>query len=136
MNIFDNFQAQWIWKPQEEEKVNQYVEFRQEFLLDENVNNSSNLYISVDMEYAVWLNGVFLNCGQYDDYPDKKVYDVIAIGSLLKRGKNVLCILAYYQGENSFHYIKGIPRMIYSIVTGKLHISSGNKTLCHLCGIL
>lgn len=128
MDVFERLQAEWIWLPQEAEKVNQYVEFRHEFTLEEIDNTCSKLYISVDTEYAVWLNGVFVNCGQYDDYPDKKVYDILSVGALLKPGKNVLSILAYYQGENSFQYIKGLPRLIYSIEVGQFHISSGNTT--------
>jgi Alpha-L-rhamnosidase N-terminal domain./Bacterial alpha-L-rhamnosidase. len=130
MSVFERFKAEWIWLQQEFEKVNQYVEFRHEFMMDEADCTDASLYISVDTEYAVWLNGGFVNCGQYDDYPDKKVYDVLQVSSLLKPGRNVLYVLAYYQGENSFQYVKGLPGLIYSIRTGKLHISSGNGTLC------
>lgn len=130
MCIFDRLQAEWIWLLQDAEKVNQYVEFRHEFALDEINSMDGQLYISVDTEYAIWLNGVFVNCGQYDDYPNKKVYDVLPVGTLLKPGRNILCILAYYQGENSFQYIKGIPRLIYSIEAGQFHISSGGSTSC------
>jgi alpha-L-rhamnosidase len=130
MRLNNKLQAEWIWLPQQAEKVNQYVEFRHEFTMDETDHTSARLYISVDTEYAVWLNGTFVDCGQYDDYPDKKVYDVLPVGTLLKSGRNILCILAYYQGENSFQYIKGMPRLIYSIDAGNIHISSGRGTLC------
>ena len=130
MSIFDETLAKWIWLPQSDEKVNQYVEFRDEFILDETDVINAQLYISVDTEYAAWLNGVFVNCGQYDDYPNKKAYDLLSVGTKLKQGKNTLCILAYYQGENSFQYIKGTPRLIYSIKAGQSYISSGNSTFC------
>lgn len=133
MNIFDKLKAQWIWLPQDYEVINQYVNFRDEFSLSDTENLSeidAQLYISVDTEYAVWINGNFVDCGQYDDYPDKKAYDVLNVTKHLKHGKNVLCILGYYQGENSMQYIKGSPRLIYALEAGNTKVVSDNKTFC------
>src|SRR5674476_840891 len=110
MNIFDELKAQWIWLPQDGDSINQYVDFRHQFFLGEVSGipeEEGLLCISIDTEYAVWINGVFVDCGQYDDYPDKKSYDALDVRRYLKAGQNVLCVLGYYQGENSYQYIKG-----------------------------
>jgi hypothetical protein len=115
----------WIWSDGGCDNVNQYVEFRHEFTLS-NASEHAQLYISADSEYAVWINGRFADSGQYDDFPDHKAYDGLPIGHLLQQGENVLCILAYYQGVNSFQYIKGRPGLIYALETEEMTIRSGS----------
>ncbi|WNQ09894.1 alpha-L-rhamnosidase C-terminal domain-containing protein [Paenibacillus aurantius] len=119
--------SKWIWNEGSRDEVNQYVEFRHEFLLPE-APASTRLYLSVDSEYAVWINGTFADTGQYDDFPQNKAYDELSVGPWLREGKNVLCILAYYQGQNSFQYIKGSPGLIYSLEAGSLTVRSGSDT--------
>lgn len=104
---------------------NQYVEFRHEFTFDE-VPMEGTLHISADSDYAVWLNGRFVNCGQFHDYPDSKTYDSLVVGELLRAGKNVLCVLVYYQGEGSFQYIKGRPGLIYALEADAATIATGS----------
>lgn len=53
MSIFSRPLAEWIWLPQEAEKVNQYVEFRHEFIIEGTDCDDAKLYISADTEYAV-----------------------------------------------------------------------------------
>jgi len=141
MFSYDNikkWKALWIWPSINGDEINQYVQFRHEFCLDRPLNEGSaeeaELYISVDTDYAVWINGNFVNCNQFDDFPGNKAFDVLPVGSLLKQGKNVLCILAYHQGENSFQYIKGEPGLLYSIRFGEIFVSSGENTMCRVCG--
>ncbi len=122
-------QALWVWNDGGRDEVNQYVEFRHEFTL-EHVDETASLFISVDSEYAVWINGAFADAGQYDDYPEHKAYDCLHVGHLMRPGKNVLCILAYYQGENSFQYVQGNPGLIYRLVTGSFAVCSGDDTYC------
>jgi alpha-L-rhamnosidase len=122
-------QARWIWNGGQRDEVNQHVEFRHEFMLGE-ASADAQLYISVDSEYAVWINGTFADAGQYDDYPDHKAYDCLSVGHMLQPGNNALCILAYYQGENSFQYIKGNPGLIYRLETESLTVYSGSDTYC------
>ena len=131
MNIFRAHKAEWIWLSQEQEIINQYVDFRQEFHInniDEATESDCQLYISVDTEYAVWINGNFVECNQYDDFPNNKSYDVIDVKRFLREGSNVLCIQGYYQGEGSFQYIKGRPVLIYVLKTGREIIASGSNT--------
>lgn len=128
MDIFTNSAASWIWTCASKKEVNEYMEFRHEFVLSDTADKDAKLYISADSDYTVWLNGCFIDCGQYDDYPDCKAYDSLRVGSVLKPGKNVLCVLVYYQGETSFQYIQGEPGLIYLLKSGEVNIASGKQT--------
>lgn len=133
MNNFKELNAQWIWLPQQCDAVNQYVDFRLEFDLEEMggwAEGDGLLRISVDTEYAVWLNGEFVDFNQYDDFPHNKAYDVLDVRRLLRRGKNALCVLAYHQGQNSYQYIKGRPGLIYALKAGAVKVASGSSALC------
>lgn len=138
MDLFHELGSQWIWLPQEREAVNQYVDFRCEFTLDDQDNWAEGdglLHISIDTEYAVWVNGQFAGFNQYDDFPFRKAFDVLDVRSLLRRGRNVLCVLGYHQGQNSFQYIKGRPGLIYALTAGAVRVASGGGVRCRLSGV-
>lgn len=128
-NVFYN--ASWIWNGEEQNLVNQYVEFRHEFKMD-NLCKESMLYISVDTNYAVWINGSFINTGQFSDYPNAKTFDILDVSEYLVAGKNALCILAYYQGKSTSVYKKGDPRLIYCIDHLDTKITSSESTFCRV----
>ncbi len=121
-------QPKWIWWGGEKD-VNQYVDFLKEFTVD-SVDESAEIKISVDSEYALFLNGTILGCCQYDDYPDAKVYDTYQIGKLLKPGKNELRVYAYYQGIESFQYAIGTPGLWFSLKNGDQSVVSDETVLC------
>lgn len=130
MLTFAESDASWIWTQDAVFEINQYVEFRHEFMLNDIEAADAKLFISADSDYAVWLNGCFVDCGQWHNYPEQKTYDILQVGNHLKMGKNVLCILAYYQGETSFQYLKGEPGLIFLLQYGELNIISGVDTIC------
>jgi alpha-L-rhamnosidase len=123
-----NTEAQWIWADEDTEEVNQYAEFRREFYLEYTPDQACSLYISADKDYAVWLNGIFIGCGQLSDYPDEKNYDVLNVTSCLKPGKNSLCVLVYCQGEHSSTYRKGKAGLWYVLDLGGTDIISDTNT--------
>jgi hypothetical protein len=127
MNKFLQFKANWIW-PLRVAGENQYVQFRHEFML-ESVHTNSQIALSADTSYALWLNGCFVHYGQFHDWPGEKTYDVLEIADYLRPGKNVACVLAYYQGANSAHYIASDPGIVYVIASGKQIVTSGLDTL-------
>ena len=53
-NIFKEFNAKPIWS--RENKNNHYVDFKKDFTL-ENLCNDAKIYIAVDSEYVVFING-------------------------------------------------------------------------------
>lgn len=130
MDFSKVFNASWIYHEFDNTEINQYFEFRREFCIEELPSEDAELFISVDSDYAVWINGVFVNCGQYDDYPDNKVYDILQINNILKPGKNIICIMTYYQGVDSFQYIKGEPGLIYALKIGDTVIPTDSGTFC------
>lgn len=109
-----NNHACWIWA--ESEKINQYVDFRSEFYI--NNANCVRLMISIDSRYAVFVNGKYVPGFQYADYPNYKVYDELDITDKVVQGKNVLSILGYYQGESCSVYYKGRVGLIFAVVDG------------------
>lgn len=119
--------ADWVWPSRMADLPNQYVQFRHEFVLGGD-SSSGALCVSCDSNYAVWLNGRFVDCGQFHDYPDHKSCDVISLSGL-KPGKHVLAFLVHYQGEGSFQYIKGAPGMVYVLATPELLVSSGSDVI-------
>ncbi len=121
-------QAKWIWWGGEK-TVNQYVVFQKEFTVD-SVDAAAEIKISADSEYALFLNGEMVGCCQYDDYPDQKVYDTYPIGNLLKPGKNVLTVHAYYQGVDSLQYAVGTPGLWFSLTNGTQSVVSDETVLC------
>lgn len=118
--------AAWVWPPDLAGAPNQYVQFRHEFDLDD--ASDARIYISCDSNYALWLNGEFINYGQWHDYPEHKTCDALPLTGL-RHGKNVLAFLVYYQGEGSFQYIKGTPGLLYTLKAGKTIIASGRNSI-------
>ena len=94
--------ARWIWPAALGDGPNQYAEFRHEFDL-ESSRPGAELIISADSNYAVWLNGAFLDCGQYPDVPPRRTCDRLPAGRLLKSGRNVLVIGVHYHPDGAPH---------------------------------
>ncbi len=124
--------AKWIWRNGAGVK-NEYVDFYRAFVV-EAIDPNAELYISADSEYVLFLNGTFLGCCQYDDYPDKKVYDTYSVGSLLREGENKIEIYAFYQGVGSFQYSLGTPGVWFCLKSGSQTIVSDEETLCRRSG--
>ena len=111
-NYFEH--AQWIFvKGIPRDVCNTYFEYEAEF----SVENTGNvrLFISASTLYAVSVNGVFVDCGQYADYEDYQVYDTLDISSFVKPGKNTLKIEHYVIGTNYFTHRIQIPGIIFAV---------------------
>jgi hypothetical protein len=125
--LYEN-KNKWIWHP-DIEVNNQYVDFIYPFQLDE-IKEESTLNISINGEYIAFINGEFVACNQYHDYPDNKIYDSINIAKYLYKGINRLCITAYYQGVDTSQYIKSTPALLFEIVN--VNITEMEKTMCRI----
>jgi len=130
VEFFKHTNACWIW-PEQALEPNQYVQFRHEFSTP-TVNEKSFLYISTDTAYSLWINGNFIHCAQFHTWPGERMYDSLNIGEYLRPGRNVMCILSYYQGTNSQQYIKAEPGLIYALAADGKNIVSGVDTLYRL----
>ncbi len=129
--------SHWIWNTGAEGD-NVYVEFIKEFLI-ENVDKDAWLAISADTDYAVYINGKFVSCGQFRTFPEERAVDLLPSGRFLRAGINRMCILVYYQGESSMSYAKGRAGLRFylenfgdEIVSDKSVLSSVSKS--YHCG--
>ena len=112
--------AEWIWS-NSEPKQDEYAEFIDSFNYE---GGKALLEISADSNYAVYINGQFVDCGQYGDFPYDKVYDEIDVTSYCRKGENHLAILVWYYG------IDGIM-VYYPGNAGLMYVISGEReTLC------
>lgn len=114
----------WIWLPQGE-GVNQYAEFSTEFDLQQ--GKCVELYISAPTQYAIWVNGTFVDLGQYGDFPFYKVYDKLDISSYVKAGRNRLCILSYNVGVDTFVYYLKTPALCFTVTEDEKVVCYSDK---------
>ncbi|MCL2518322.1 MAG: family 78 glycoside hydrolase catalytic domain [Oscillospiraceae bacterium] len=127
--MFNN--AKWIWH-NDYHIINTYLNFFDEIFID-NLCEDINIYISADMQYAVHINDVFVNSGQYADFPEYKVYDEVNINKYLHTGSNNLMITGYWQGEDSFQYRKEPAGLIFIVKSNdKIILTSSENTMTAL----
>ena len=125
--------SKWIWL-HNEQKNNEYIEFLTGFVYK---NGKSVIKISVDTEYALFVNGEYVTSGQYADFPWYKVYDEIDITPYLAEGENRVEILAWFMGDNNYCHYVNRPGLRFEITSdGKLLAFSNEKTLCRPCPYL
>ncbi len=88
------------------------------------------LYIGANSQYAVYVNGNFVNFGQYDDYEHYQVYDRVDLSDFLNEGDNELLICHYVCGHNTSTRSVQIPGIIFSVWDEDAHLlSSGEEIL-------
>ena len=112
MGMFEN--AKWIWLA-EGECADQYAEFVDVLSYG---GTDAILRISVDSDYAVFLNGKYVASGQYGDFEHYKIYDEIDLSPWLESGKNELKILAYHCGTSTARYRPAAAGLIYEVIVG------------------
>lgn len=126
------FTAKWIWHPDTDtqEGINQYVEFRREFELTGPVKNA-RVCISADSHYEFWMNGTLIDWGQYQSWPQDRVYNVLNVDHVLKPGRNVIAVRACYRGENFIIYARGKAGVFLEMTMGdKVVASTDQSWLC------
>ena len=80
--------AKWIWIDKNGPRKNCYARFFREFFIKPDEQNpTGEIRISVSDNYTLYLNGNFISCGQYKDYPDLKHYDCLKLDPFLQIGK-------------------------------------------------
>ena len=121
--------ANWIWLPHCAENKNVYADFKQPLTLSG--NETVYLEISADGNYAVYLNGQFVNSGQYPDYPEYKVFDKLDLSPWIAAGENELLIRVWHPGEDHFSYRAEKPGLLFAVHTEDALLAvSGAGTLC------
>lgn len=127
--------SKWIWFKGKTAAVNTYVDFRQEFTID-SLQSPSELRISCETNFAVWLNGEFIGTGQFDDYPGAETYSTFDLDDKLVKGKNIITITAYHCGVNNSSYIASNPGLWFELrVADELLLNSNKSTMSRISPI-
>lgn len=107
-------EAEWIFVRGAEKTIcNSYFDYKSDFQTQK--DGRTLLYVSACSLYAVYINGEFVDCGQYPGYEDYQVYDVLDITDYVIEGKNTLLLTQYVMGADfSTHRILK-PGVIFSI---------------------
>ncbi len=122
--VFEN--ARMIWHG-EDFADNDYAEFCETLTYS---GGTAIFRMSVFGDYALFINGKFIESNQFADFPHYKVYDEIDITSHLENGENTICILAWYWGKSGMRYNTPNPGIIYEMeVDGDVILTSSEKSL-------
>lgn len=126
-NVLKN--AQWIMHPCDTEQiVNTYFECRKTFSVK--ADQKTTLYISASTQYAVYINGAFVDCGQYEGYEDYQVYDTIDITPYVNEGTNELLVGHYVCGDNNFATRRKLkPGLLFEVWNGT-SLAACSDTTC------
>ncbi len=109
---------------------NRYIDFKKEFSVSN--PDDAKLYICVDTQYAVYINGTFIDCGQYSAIGNERFYDTLDISNYVLKGTNELYITAYFQGEDSFNCVSANPMLLFAITDGEAVTVSDSTVLCRI----
>ncbi|MCQ2432658.1 MAG: hypothetical protein MJ175_08660, partial [Clostridia bacterium] len=125
-----NIRGIWIWENDHPAK-DEYADFLSDFTYK---GGSCTLRISVDSDYAAYVNGTLCSFGQYADYPYYKVADEIDLTTFVRSGKNELMIIAWFNGaESCLTYHPGTAGVIYEVDgDGEVLAASSTDTLCRM----
>ena len=122
-----NNKSKWIWK-NDFEGLDLYCDFYDSFSY---VSGKVTLKISADSNYALYINGIFAESGQYADYPHYKIYDELDLTAHCKAGKNHIAITVWHYGKTSLCYFPGKATLRYELaIDGDIVARSDEETLC------
>ena len=91
-------QSAMIWSTHVPDGKQAYVVFRKTFELSE-ILPPALLNIFADSRYLLWINGQYVLRGPCRFNPKRPEYDVVEIQSYLKKGRNVIVVLAHNYGN-------------------------------------
>lgn len=84
--------------------------------------------VSADSDYALYINGSFVNCGQFADFSHYKVYDELDVTSFLQDGKNTFRITLYSENYGTLCHAKDTPSICYELVCDGTCLFASNET--------
>lgn len=116
----DNWQAQWIWMPENIESDMMLA--RGSFNLSE-IPNSSKLRISASSKYQLYVNGEYVCQGPARSASHHQSFDILEVTSLLKEGKNTLAVRVHYQRGTTSYHLKGRAGLLV-----QLDVNDSSKT--------
>lgn len=117
-------QSKWI-APVAKDCRDVYGEYFCRFFFDD---APTALYISADSNYAVYINGVFVNSGQYPDFPYHKVYDQLDVTPFCRRGDNTLAVVVWHFGESNMGYFLGKEMLRFEVISEGRTLAASDET--------
>ena len=112
MGVFEK--SDWIWC-NDDAGADEYGEFVDTFRCD---SETVRIRISCDGDYALWINGAFVESNQYGDFEHYKIYDTIDISALCHPGENEFSVTVRYEGCNSATHIDDGAGVIFAVRSG------------------
>jgi len=114
-------QSAMIWSSSVPDGKQKYVAFRKTFDLNEAPANAAKLRIFADSRYLLWINGQYVLRGPCRFNPKRAEFDVVDIRTFLKKGKNVMVVLAHNYGNAvNGHIMKHSPGLTADLkISGK-----------------
>jgi hypothetical protein len=110
--------AQYIWFKDEDKSRDPYAAFRKCLTVCDTGNITKAVFhIFADTVYALHVNGSFVGFGPVRFDPRYPQYDTYDIGPYLKKGNNVIAVLANFHGHKVF---KSIPEQGAMIAWGEV----------------
>ena len=123
MMVFEK--SKWIWL-NEAETSDSYAEFTDTFKY---TSGGATVRLSVDTDYALFINGKYVASNQYGDFEHYKIYDEIDLTPYVLEGENKLRLIVYYCGENSSRYRPAVAGLIYEVISDdRVVAASGEHT--------
>ena len=103
MKTFEN--SQWIWyQAADVDLVNSWAQARRVFTIDD-VPSTAEIALTADAQYRLWVNGTYVCRGPARGFQDHWPFDRVDIAPYLRKGKNVIAVLAHNPGMGTFQYI-------------------------------
>ena len=124
MKVFEK--GKWIWI-KDGGKEDEYGEFFARF---DYAGGGARIFLSVDGDYTLFINGKYVDSNQLGDFEHYKNYDEIDLEEHLVRGENRLCLLVWHFGKRSMRYRPAPAGAIFEIVSdGEVICLSSEQTL-------
>ncbi len=117
--------GKWIWENACMQK-DEYADFFSTFISKK--ESKQFLSISCDSNYTVYINKELVSFGQYPDYPNYKVGDIIDISDYTHQGENEILIQVWYYGKGNMSYTPGIAGLIFEISENDNIIAYSSET--------
>ena len=115
-----------VWEASGKAGVNSYVEFVQEFEVEE--EGAVSLRLGCDSRAAVYVNETLVGLALFDGTQTICTYETFDLGApgenVLVKGTNVLRVVVYYQGKVSNHYTPRRPELIFQVEQSESNIAT------------
>jgi hypothetical protein len=117
-----------IWISDQPPVAPQTALFRREFALSR-TPNQAHLYISAELRYQLWVNGLYVGRGPILHHPTLLPFDCHDITPLLRPGRNLICVLVHTPAMPLHNAVPlGEPGLVAQLhVDGKLLLQTDRQ---------